>query len=57
LDLSYPEVLQKIARCRTLVFAFDNEPRNAALHVMMEKAIDDGHKIVIWPNIEMKGYK
>ena len=34
-----------------LTFVFDNEPRNRQLHAMMEHAINDGHNIVIWPNI------
>ena len=37
-----------------VIFAFDNEPRNIQLHNMMEKAIDNGHSIVVWPNIPEK---
>jgi len=39
---------------KDLVFAFDNEPRNQALHNMMKEAIDDNYKIVVWPKIEEK---
>jgi transcription elongation factor Elf1 len=32
------------------VFVFDAEPRNKEIHKRMEKLIDAGHSIVIWPN-------
>jgi transcription elongation factor Elf1 len=32
------------------VFVFDAEPRNREIHKRMEKIIDMGHQIVIWPN-------
>lgn len=32
------------------VFVFDAEPRNKEIHKRMEKVIEQGHKIVIWPN-------
>ena len=32
------------------VFVFDAEPRNKEIHKRMEKIIDAGHQIVIWPN-------
>jgi transcription elongation factor Elf1 len=32
------------------VFVFDDEPRNKEIHKRMEKLIDAGHSIVIWPN-------
>lgn len=32
------------------VFVFDAEPRNKEIHKRMEKLIDTGHNIVIWPN-------
>jgi hypothetical protein len=51
--LWYDSLPNKIKESK-LVFAFDNEPRNSALHGMMEKAIDNGHKIVIWPSMEEK---
>jgi len=41
-------------RGKNVVFAFDNEPRNIALHGMMQQAIDEGYKIVIWPKIDEK---
>ena len=31
------------------VFVFDSEPRNKEIHKRMEKIIDAGYKIVIWP--------
>lgn len=51
---SYPEIMPTKIASSKLVFAFDNEPRNAELHNMMEKVIDYGHSIVIWPNIKEK---
>ena len=51
---SYPELLPNKLQNAKLIFAFDNEPRNAELHHMMEKAIEHGHRIVIWPNIPEK---
>jgi len=51
---SYPDVLPKKIENSNLIFVFDNEPRNSALHGMMKKAIESNHKIVIWPNIPMK---
>lgn len=51
---SYPETIPaKIAESK-LVFAFDNEPRNCELHHMMDRAIENGHSVVIWPNIKEK---
>ena len=35
---------------RDVVFVYDNEPRNAEIIKRMEKVIDRGHKIVIWPD-------
>ena len=32
------------------VFVFDSEPRNKQIHRLMEKAIDAGYKICIWPS-------
>lgn len=32
------------------VFVFDAEPRNKEIHKRMEKIIDKGHSIVIWPD-------
>ena len=32
------------------VFVFDAEPRNREIHKRMERIIDAGHSIVIWPN-------
>tara|TARA_A100001015_G_scaffold17285_2_gene20133 strand:- start:1705 stop:2718 length:1014 start_codon:yes stop_codon:yes gene_type:complete len=32
------------------VFVFDAEPRNKEIHKRMEKIIDAGHQIIIWPN-------
>lgn len=38
-----------------VVFCFDNEPRNKHIVRRMEKAIDKGYKVVIWPkDIEEK---
>lgn len=34
---------------KDLVFIFDNEPRNKEICFRMEKIIDKGYKIVIWP--------
>jgi hypothetical protein len=51
---SYPESMPSKIEGSELIFAFDNECRNAALHAMMEKAIENGHKIVIWPPINEK---
>jgi hypothetical protein len=51
---SYPELMPPKLISSKLIFVFDNEPRNVQLHHMMEKAIDDGHSIVIWPNIHEK---
>jgi transcription elongation factor Elf1 len=31
------------------VFVFDAEPRNKEIHLRMEKVINSGHKICIWP--------
>ena len=37
------------------VFTFDNEPRNKEIHKRMEKAIDNGYSVCIWPShIEQK---
>lgn len=35
---------------KEVVFVFDNEKRNADIVCRMEKAIDRGHEIVIWPD-------
>ena len=35
---------------RDVVFIYDNEPRNGEIISRMEKVIDRGHKIVIWPS-------
>lgn len=51
---SYPELMPNKLSGAKLIFAFDNEPRNVELHRMMEKAIDNNHSIVIWPNIKEK---
>ena len=32
------------------VFVFDAEPRNKEIHLRMEKVINAGHKICIWPS-------
>jgi predicted RNA-binding Zn-ribbon protein involved in translation (DUF1610 family) len=32
------------------VWIYDNEPRNAEIHRRIEKCIDNGEKVVIWPN-------
>lgn len=32
------------------IFVFDAEPRNKEIHKRMEKVIDAGHKICIWPD-------
>lgn len=32
------------------IFVFDAEPRNKEIHKRMEKIIDQGYKIVIWPS-------
>tara|TARA_R110000868_G_scaffold82117_3_gene232027 strand:- start:547 stop:1572 length:1026 start_codon:yes stop_codon:yes gene_type:complete len=38
-------------RCvENAVFVFDAEPRNREIHKRMEKIIDAGHSIVIWPH-------
>lgn len=40
---------------KNAVFTFDNEPRNKEIHKRMEKAIDNGYSVCIWPsNIEQK---
>jgi hypothetical protein len=51
---SYPESLPAKLKQSNLIFIFDNEPRNLQVQNMMEKAIEDGHRIVIWPNIPEK---
>ena len=51
---SYPELMPSKLSNAKLTFAFDNEKRNTALHHMMEKAIDNGHSVVIWPSIPEK---
>ena len=33
-----------------MIYIYDNEPRNNEIIKRMYKAIDDGHKIVIWPD-------
>jgi len=48
---SYPDLLPNKLQQSKLTFVFDNEPRNAEVHHMMEKAIEEGHNIVIWPHI------
>ena len=35
---------------RDRVMVFDNEPRNSAIVSIMRRAIDDGQRVVIWPN-------
>jgi hypothetical protein len=32
------------------IFVFDNEPRNKEIHKRMEKVINAGHRICIWPS-------
>ncbi len=32
------------------VYVYDNEPRNQEIHARMEKVINQGHSIVIWPD-------
>jgi hypothetical protein len=51
---SYPDPLPTKIENSKLIFVFDNEPRNIVLHHMMERAINEGHKIVIWPSIPEK---
>jgi hypothetical protein len=51
---SYPEAMPHKLQGSELIFVYDNEPRNAALHAMMSKSIDAGYKIVIWPTMEEK---
>ena len=48
---SYPETMPSKLHSANLIFVFDNEPRNVEVHHMMEKAIEGGHRIVIWPQI------
>jgi transcription elongation factor Elf1 len=33
-----------------IVWIYDNEPRNAEIHNRIERCINDGHKVVIWPS-------
>lgn len=51
---SYPDAMPKKIQGSELIFVYDNEPRNAALHAMMAKSIDAGHKVVIWPPMDEK---
>ncbi len=37
--------------CKNLVYVFDNEPRNKEIVSKYDKAIDNGERIVIWPQI------
>jgi transcription elongation factor Elf1 len=39
-----------LSRTENAVFVFDAEPRNREIHKRMEKIIDAGHSIVIWPH-------
>jgi hypothetical protein len=32
------------------VYVYDNEPRNREIHARMEKVINQGYSIVIWPD-------
>ncbi|NBW58492.1 hypothetical protein EBR43_12110 [bacterium] len=32
------------------IYVYDNEPRNKEIHSRMNKKIDEGHSIVIWPS-------
>jgi len=34
-----------------MILVLDNEPRNKDIHKQYQKAIDEGYRIVIWPNI------
>jgi hypothetical protein len=38
-----------------VVFVYDNEPRNVEILKRIEKTIDEGHKICLWP--EQIGWK
>jgi len=38
-----------LKRAENAVFVFDAEPRNREIHKRMEKIIDAGHSIIIWP--------
>lgn len=51
---SYPELMPTKLQSTKLIFAFDNEPRNPQLHYMMEKAIENKHSVVIWPQMKEK---
>jgi predicted RNA-binding Zn-ribbon protein involved in translation (DUF1610 family) len=33
-----------------IVWVYDNEPRNAEIHSRIERCIDNGEKVVIWPS-------
>jgi hypothetical protein len=35
----------------TVVYVFDNQPRNVAICKQVKKKIDEGHSVVIWPTI------
>jgi hypothetical protein len=39
-----------LERVDNAVFVFDAEPRNLEIHKRMERVIDAGHSIVIWPH-------
>jgi transcription elongation factor Elf1 len=40
---------------KNATFVFDNEPRNKEIHKRMEKVIEQGYKICIWPNLDGYG--
>ena len=38
-----------------MVYILDNEPRNTSISARLQKLIDEGNKVVIWPtNIKQK---
>lgn len=39
-----------LERVENAVFVFDAEPRNLEIHKRMERIIDNGHSIIIWPH-------
>lgn len=44
-----------VENTKNATFVFDNEPRNKEIHKRMDKAIQNGYSVCIWPsNIEQK---
>lgn len=48
--LSVAKKLGSVVNKNSLTLVFDNEPRNKVICDMYKKALDEGYKVVIWPN-------